>query len=156
MFTLAILLIIGGSFFSALYTFVLGIAGAPGAILTHATMRRQGTHLIPTWGLLLTLLGQVYASLAWVAAIVLFVRSSTAAHSGLGVWIVWFAAFLIAIGPASFALKEAASVHREKPQAFTVQHGAAAFTELLTVIGFFVFAFAPNMIEIAWSWVPQL
>ena len=63
----AILLGFGGTIAAALWTFALGFGGAPGALLTAAAMRRKGTNLIPTWGLLVTVAGQLYVSLTFSA-----------------------------------------------------------------------------------------
>ena len=146
----AILLGFGGAFAAALWTFVVGFAGAPGALLTARAMRRSRTTAIPTWGVFATVAGQLYASLVFTA-FVLETTASVLAHSaGFGKWVAWLVAFFVASAPAFIALKDAA-----RAEAKNVQHVATTLTAPLTAIGFFLFLFAPSIREAAWGWVPH-
>jgi len=145
-----ILLAFGGTLLAALFTFVVGLAGAPGAFLTTLAMRRTGSQAIPLWGLLLTVAGQLYASLAFVAFIIQTTSSRLAGVAGFGTWIAWTVTFLVACAPAFIALKDAARAEVKK-----VQHGATTFTAPLTAIGFLVFVLAPGVLRAGWGWVPH-
>lgn len=147
----AILLAFGGMLAAALFTFVLGFAGAPGACLTAAAMRRTGSQTIPTWGLLLTTAGQLYASLAFVASIVQTTSARLAGTAGVAKWIAWTVAFVVACAPAFIALKDAARAETKN-----VQHGASTLTAPLSLLGFFLFVFAPSVLRAGWGWVPHL
>ena len=145
-----IFLALGGTLLAALFTFVLGFAGAPGAFLTALAMRRTGSQVTPLWGLLLTVAGQLYASLAFVAFIIQTTSSRLAGVAGFGTWIAWTVTFLVACAPALIALKDAA-----RADVKTVQHDATAFTAPLTALGFLVFVLAPGVLRAGWGWIPH-
>ena len=54
--TLALALALGfvGTLAAAVVTFLLGFAGAPGALLTAAATRKRADAVIPVWGWVLT------------------------------------------------------------------------------------------------------
>lgn len=145
----AILLGMIGTFVGALYTFVIGFAGTPGAMLTEIAMRRAKTNLIPTWGLVLTLVGQLYMALAFVAFVVLTTKNHLFGMSGPVTWIAWVVAFYVSTVPGWAALKDSAQAERKN-----VQRGASAFTAPLSAIGFFLFVFFPSAAARGWPWVP--
>ena len=120
-------------------------------MLTEVAMRRANTHLIPTWGLLLTVAGQLYFSLAFVAFIVLTTNRHLSGQSGFGTWVAWIVAFLVSTVPVMAALKDSAQAERRN-----VQHGATVFTAPLTAVGFFIFLFLPSAMHPLWSWVPTV
>lgn len=146
----AILLGFAGTFAAALWTFVIGLAGAPGALLTAAAMRRIATSVIPIWGLLLTVAGQLYASLAFTAFILGTSSSVLANTTGFGKWVAWVVTFCVASAPALIALKDAA-----RAEAKNVQHAATTLTAPLATVGFLVFLFAPRIRALAWGWIPH-
>ncbi|GIW52803.1 MAG: hypothetical protein KatS3mg081_2158 [Gemmatimonadales bacterium] len=142
---MAILLAFAGTLVAALYAmFVLGLAGMPGAFLTEALSRNGEKRTISTLGLLLTILGQVYASLAFVALIVQSVRSWIGNTTGIGKWILWIVAFCVAVAPAWMALKDSNAKWKEKFEGLSpgkiVPYYAATFTAPITIIGFLAFA----------------
>jgi hypothetical protein len=147
----AILLTFGGTLLAALFTFVVGLAGAPGALLTAAAMRRAGATTIPTWGLLLTVAGQLYASLAFTAFILQTTSSRLQGADGFGGWAAWVITFFVASAPPFIALKDAAGAEVKN-----VQHGATTLTAPLTALGFVVFVLAPSVLRAGWGWVPHL
>jgi hypothetical protein len=148
-FGYAILLAMIGTLTGALWTFAVGLGGAPGAMLTELALQRKGNRLIPTWGLVLTVLGQAYVALAFVAFVLQTSQSRLAGQSGFGVWVAWIITFFVATAPATIALKDAAREQRN------VQHGATVFTVPLVTLGFFVFLFAPTIMHAGWGWVPH-
>ena len=138
----ALLLGLGGILVAAIYTFVIGLAGSPGAMLSAAAAKRSPEGITPSWGFFLTLVGQLYASLVFVALVIQFVEAHLTGITGFGRWAVWIVAFFIAVAPAGIALKDAARVQRRN-----VQHYAMTLTVPLTVIGFFVFRFFPAVMS---------
>ena len=68
----AILLAFVGMLAAALYAmFALGVAGLPGALLSEALSRNSEHPKLPILGWVLTLLGQLYVSLAFVVLVVM-------------------------------------------------------------------------------------
>jgi hypothetical protein len=145
-----ILLAFGGTLAAALWTYVVGVAGAPGALLTAAAMRRSGATAIPTWGLLATVAGQLYASLAFTAFVIQMTSAVLADTHVFSNSVAWIVTFLVACAPASIALKDAA-----RAEVKNVQHGATTLTAPLTAVGFFLFLLVPGTLEAGWSWVPR-
>jgi hypothetical protein len=141
----ALLLGVGGTFVGALWTFAVGIGGAPGL-----AMERRHTNLIPTWGLVLTVAGQLYVALCFVAFVVALTRHHLAGQSGFGTWVAWAAAWFVSSVTVWAALKDAAQA-----EVRNVQHGGAVFTALFAEIGFFPFVFAPGTMSPLWGWVPR-
>jgi hypothetical protein len=146
----AILLGFGGIFAAAIYTFVVGLAGAPGALLSAAAVKRSPDGAIPVWGLLLTVAGQLYAALVFVALVTNFVEAHLSGTTGIGKWVAWIVAFFVAVAPTVIALKDAARVEQRN-----VQHHATTLTAPLTAVGFFVFQFFPSLMNTGWGWVPR-
>jgi hypothetical protein len=146
----AILLAFGGTLAAALWTFVVGLAGTPGALLTAAAMRRTGPTAIPTWGLFVTVAGQLYGSLVFTAFVLQTTSSVVADSAGFGKWVVWLVTFFVASAPAFIALKDAA-----RAEVKNVQHVATTLTAPLTAIGFIVFLVAPRTLDAGWGWVPH-
>jgi len=148
---LAVLLGAGGVFVASFYTFVIGFAGIPGAFLSSAATKRSREETTPVWGLLLTVGGQLYASMVFVALVIHFVAAHLNDSTGPGKWAVWFVAFFVSIAPPAIALKDAA---RAQPR--NIQHIATTFTAPLTAIGFFLFLVFPAIMNMGWGWVPKL
>lgn len=146
----AILLAFGGALLAAVFTFAIGLAGAPGGVLTTAAMRRTGSATIPTWGLLLTVAGQLYASLVFTAFIVQTSSNRLQGMTGLGSWLAWIVTLFVATAPPFIALRDAA-----RTEVKSVQHGATTLTAPLAVVGFFIFVFAPSVLQAGWGWVPH-
>jgi hypothetical protein len=147
---LALLLGVGGFFAAALFTFVIGLAGAPGALLTAAVTRGKTGSEVPAWGVLLTALGQFAASLVWIAALYNSVHGWLDNGSGLGRFLVWVVALIIANAPLAVALKDAA---REPNK--NVQHVATTIASPLTLIASLVLLFVPSLLEKGFGWVPH-
>ncbi len=139
-----------GFFVAVIYTFVIGFAGLPGAILSAGATNRSPDGITPIWGLLLTMAGQLYASLCLVALSIHVVEAHFRGTTVLGKWVVWSVAFFVSIAPVIMALKDA--VHAERRN---VQHSAMTLTAPLTVLGFFLFLFFPTIMNAGWGWIPQ-
>lgn len=146
----ALLLGFGGILAAAIYTFVIGLAGVPGALLSAAAAKRSPDGATPVWGLLLTVAGQLYASLVFVALVIHLVESRLSGVTGLGKWVAWSVAFFVAVAPPVIALKDAARAVRRN-----VQHTATTLTAPLTALGFLLFQFFPALMNAGWGWVPH-
>jgi len=146
----AILLAMLGTPAAALWTVVIGFGGGPGAMLTKLAMRGNAERQTPFWGLVLTVLGQAYVALAFVAFVLQTTQARLAGQSGFGVWIAWIVTFWVANAPAVFAWEHANKQQRG------VQHEAIIFAAPLVAIGFFVFLFTPTVMHVGWRWVPHL
>ena len=156
----AILLAFVGILVAALYAmFVLGFAGMPGALLAEAVSQRSQNPRIPVLGLLLTVLGRAYASLAFVVFIVQSVRSLVGNTTGIGKWIIWIVAFCVAVAPSWMALKDSTAKWKENFEGLSagkiVPYYAATFTAPLTIVDFFIFVFFPSLISWGWGWIPH-
>ena len=147
----ALLFGFGGFFVAAIYTFIIGLAGAPGAFLSAVAAKRSPDGVTPVWGLLLTVAGQVYVSLVFVVLVIHFAEAALSEATGFSKWFAWGVAFFVAIAPITFALKDATHAERQN-----VQHIATTLTAPLTVIGFFLFKFFPTIMNAGWGWVPKL
>jgi hypothetical protein len=146
----AIVFGLGGLIVAVLYTFAIGLAGAPGALLSSAAARRSSEGATPLWGLLLTVGGQLYVSMAFVTLVIHFVGSRLSGTTGPGRSVAWIVAFFVAVAPPVMALRDAA-----RARVRNVQHIAMAFTAPLTIIGFFLLKFFPAIMNTGWGWVPQ-
>lgn len=150
LFGLTVLLAIGGTLIGALWTLAIGLGGAPGAVVSELIMRRRNTRVLPTWGVLLTVAGQLYAALCFTAFVVKNVGAVVSGLSGVGVWVMWTVACLVSEVPIWAALKDA-----HQAEVREVQHVAAALMGIPAGLGFFVFAFFPKAMGPLWNWVPQ-
>lgn len=146
----AVLFGFGGIIAAVFYTFVVGFAGVPGALLSSAATKRSGGEATPVWGIFLTVAGQLYASLVFVALVIHFVEARLSGAAKFGKWLVWGVAFFVAVAPAMLAIKDAARAERRN-----IQHSATAFTAPITVIGFFLFKLCPAIMNAGWGWVPK-
>ncbi len=149
---LVILYAVGGTLLAALWTFLIGFAGVPGALLGHALVpdenwRGKGSLL----GLAVCVVGQGYAALCFCALVVGVTRNELSHHPDLIRWVLWLVSFIVAILPASFARKDAA----KKPNKRT-QDIAVVFTFAIAVVGFWVFVFSPYVLTAGWGWIPYV
>ncbi len=157
----AILLAVVGTPVASFYTMfvVLGVAGAPGALVSEAFSRKSDEPRVSIFGLILTVVGQSYASLAFVALIVLSVRSWVADSTGFTKWILWTVAFFVAVEPAAIVFKDVnAQMAKELERAMVgrLTHCyAMPYTALITIVGFFVFVFFPSLASWGWGWTPH-
>lgn len=146
----SILLAFCGIFAASLFTFIIGFAGIPGALLSSAAAKRSVDGITPIWGLYLTVAGQLYVSLVFVTLVINIVEACIRDSVGFGKWIAWVVAFFVAVAPSSIALKDSARAEHR-----TVQHHATTITTPLTVIGFFIFKMFPLIMNTGWGWLPK-
>jgi ABC-type uncharacterized transport system permease subunit len=150
---LGILLLAGGTLLAAVWTFFLGLGGAPGAMLAHRLKPSENWHdgsgNVSWFGLAVCVIGQSYVALAFCALLVGYLTNQLSKRPDLIGWALWILAFGISTMPASFALKDAAKKAEKK-----TQDVAAAVTLAIAPIGFIVFAFAPSVMRAGWGWMP--
>jgi len=148
-----ILFAVGGIVLAAIWTFFIGFGGVPGAILSHKLAPNEnwhdgsGNYSIPA--LVVCVAGQSYLALAFSAFAVAYSRDTLTKRPDLIGWVIWMVAFVIAILPTTFALKDAA-----KKVAKKTQDVAMTITSAIGVIGFWVFFFLPAAMTTFWGWVP--
>ena len=154
LFGAVLLMGLGGSVVGRMWTFVIGLGGMPGVALTFkAAMETKPDEQLPLTipALLITVLGQLYVALVWVAFVVESTRSLGAEYAGVGKWLLWTVAFWAASVPTMGAVRSAARTERKG-----VQHVATTLTLPLAAIGLLLFIFLPVVLEVAWGWVPHL
>ena len=118
---------------------------------TAATMARSKTEAIPTSGLMLTALGQLFAMLVFTVFVVESMRSYLGGTDDLLRLLPWTAAWIVAGQPGWMALKDGVSANPR-----TVQHAAATVSTPLASLSFFTFVFIPDAVEWGFAWVPHL
>lgn len=147
-----LLLAFGGTLVAALWTFLLGLGGAPGALLAHkpsASGRpeyRSATFFIV--GLMLCVIGQYYVSLAFSAIVTALIANLVARRPDVTRWILWTVAFFVSVAPAFYAAKDAAYQENK-----TIQYLATVFALPITGIGFWLFVLYRPIIA-PWKWIP--
>ena len=150
LFTIGVLVVLGivANFVTV---FVLNIAGLPGALIVGKPGKRSKGQFI--FGSVISAIGQSFIYLAHTAFIV---NWTMLAVSLQGVsFIAWPIAFLAVILPLWMNLIHARVEDRENEHA-SPQVEALHITLILVLIGFFVFAFAPKVMEIIYNWVPYI
>jgi hypothetical protein len=157
-----VILIISSAVAWRLSLTVLNIAGLPGALIAWGASdtisnksQSVGRALRFAAGVIVSALGQSYIYLAFVAVIVNVTRLAVHDHGAFGP-VLWPVAFIAAFIPIYFCtaagVGEAATGQSEwNPQVYGI-----FYSEVLAVIGFFVFTFFPNVIALGWPWLPML
>jgi hypothetical protein len=149
-----------------LATVGLVAAAAVGVMLYIATL--PGTILSLTWtwskhfgrtrwvaGQFLSIGAVCYLALAWVAVIVTFARGWTYGASGIGKWLVWCLAFVVATLPSSTVLKTS-KAHRPRFEGQEFTETALAWGWIAAPIGFFLFSIVPATMGYGWDWVERI
>jgi hypothetical protein len=156
---ISILLAFIGMLVAALYVFVIGFSGLLGSLTSEYFARNSEKPAVSILGLILSILGQTYASLAFVALIIQSVASWVGDSSGFGKWVLWIVGFAIAIAPSQIALKDATAQwrdgFREQSVGRTTSCYATTFVAPITIIGFLLFIFFPNLLSMGWGWIPH-
>lgn len=154
----AIVFFVLGSLAACLVALLFGVAGIPGGLI--ATLVRKGESAIARGiGVLTAVLCQSYIALAFAAATVESARSITRNATGVGRWIFWASAFLVACAPSAIAVKSVASYFNDPNENHTlaalIAGRAAVHTSKISPIGFIVFVLSPSAISWGWNWVPH-
>lgn len=134
-----------------LIVFVLNIAGLLGVAVAGRPGDRTKRRFI--LGSLVSAFGQSFAYLAYTAFIVNWTALAIR-YQGVSL-VVWPVAFLAVLLPLWFNLIRARLESQEQGHA-NAQVEALHITVLLTLLGFFVFAFFPVAMQSIYSWVPYV
>lgn len=137
---------------SFLFTFILNLAGLPGALIARNQPRAQSWR----WflGFSIAVVGQLYLAAAYVAFIVNW-TSLGIQHQGLAAWLFWPIAFLASIFPV-FSNYSSAVREADEDNSSNVALDALGWTMMLSVPIFFVFVFAPIVMHFAFTWIPYI
>lgn len=146
----AVLLAVAGTFVAAAWTWVLGLAGAPGGRLSVAGARR-GREGMVTAGAVLTFLAQAYLALAFAAAAADLAAGWRAAHAGEPGWPVWLVGWYVGTAPALLLTRD-----RAKAVAHHVRARLVGATFWIVLAGFWVFVRWPALAGLGWPWLPSL
>ena len=146
-----VVLIILGIIINFVAVFVLNFAGLLGALLAGKPGKRSKGQFI--FGSIISAIGQSFVYLAYTAFVV---NCTMLAISKQGVsFIIWPIAFLAVVLPLWFNLIHARVEAKEMEHA-SAQTEALHITFFLSLIGFFIFAFIPKVMEIIYSWIPYI
>jgi hypothetical protein len=150
---LSVALIVCGFVVSRVSLTLLNIAGLPGALIAWGTSdkaRTTGGVVRFALGVMISMIGQLYVYLAWVGVIVNFVKHESGAVLAA---VIWPVAFIAAFFPVYFCGAAAAAEAGAGESEWNPQVYAILYTEIGTVIGFFIFAFFPKVVAVGWPWI---
>jgi len=125
---------------------IMGISGAPGAMLFDAGQKRQNA-LVSNVGFFITALAQSFVVGAYSVFVVSLLRTIAEAYPGLPTWPLWIAAFFHSVAVPMHGMKE-------RPEEPTAQHHTLGIVSLMASIVFFLMAFTPNTLSSIYGWVP--
>lgn len=134
-----------------LAVFVLNIAGLPGALLAGKPGARSKSQFM--FGSVVSAIGQSFVYLAFTAFIVNWTMLAIG-HQKVSI-LAWPFAFLAVLLPLWFNLIRARLESRELGHA-NAQVEGLHITLLLTLLGFFAFAFFPSIMQSIYGWVPYV
>ena len=153
----ALLLVVFGVVANFLAGFLLNIAGLPGALLAGTPGHRTKQRF--KFGAAIAAVGHSYLYLAYVAFIVNWTMRAARRDDVPLSFVLWPIAFFAVMIPIYVnwirARVEAKEVLRETGFA-NPQVDGLQYSLVTTFIAFFVFAFAPNVMRLAWAWVPYV
>lgn len=150
LFSIAVLVVLG-IIANFVAVFILNVAGVPGALIAGKPNKRSKGQFI--FGSIISSIGQSFVYLAYTAFIVSW---TMLAISEQGVsFLIWPIAFLAVVLPLWINLIRARVEAKEMEHA-NAQTEALHITLLLTLLGFFIFAFVPKVMEIIYSWLPYI
>ena len=147
---LAALFGILGTFAAVAGTFLLKLAGLPGAAIARVGTRSGRTSVIRS-GITLTFLIDAFLVLTFAALVVRTIHALLESRSGLPAWPLWIVGWYVATAPVLFGGK-----HR--PGATARDASDIAFALALPMIGlaYWVFVRWPGVMDWGWSWVPTV
>lgn len=146
------MLVIWGFVANFFAVFILNIAGIPGALIAGQPGTRAKVQFI--FGSIVSAIGQSYVYLAYTAFIVNWTAGAIA-KQGVS-FIIWPVAFLAVMLPICGNLSDARTEAKTDGYVTNAQIEALFLTVLLTLVGFFIFAFIPNVVETIYNWVPYV
>ena len=143
---------VGNFLAGVIWSFAMAIPNGLGSVVIHVGERRD-SEVVKQTGIFLCEVSMSYVALMFTGAIVGSVRSLLRdANAGFG-WAIlyWPAAFLLCAVPTTCGLK---SVLYDRSHDGPMLRRMATTAFMLNGVGFFLFAFAPSLMYVAWGWVP--
>lgn len=146
-------------FGSFMGTIITNLGGLPGAIIAlNANWETRWKSVRWILGFIVTMVGQSYIALAWVALVVSVIRLFVAAQD-VWVWPLWIVGFFTAISVAAGANRQSIQEQRLGGEIAEiarkgVQYQALPGSGIVSVIGFFVFVFFRNLLSLMFGWLP--
>lgn len=145
-FSTVLLLIVYGIVAFYLSTYILNIAGLPGALLARKSKKDSGLYIL---GSLVSALGQSFIYLAYISFIV---RYGLEASN----FVVWIFVFLSSMGPIVQNTNIAEREAREDGYHTNPQIKGLNISIIISLIAFFVFVFNPDFMESIYGWVSNI
>jgi hypothetical protein len=147
---LAALVGILGTFVAVAWTYLLKVAGLPGAAIVRAGTRYGKTWVVRS-GIALTFLIDAFLVLTFAALVVRTIQAALASRPGLSPWPLWIVGWYLATAPVLFGGKHL-------PGAAARDASDTAFALALPMVGLAYWAFVrwPEVMDWGWSWVPTL
>jgi len=130
----------------AIVMVIMGLAGAPGALIFEAGKKTKNV-LLSVLGFVLSALGQSYVVGAYAVFVVSLLRWFSEARPNIPTWPLWIAAFFHSLAAPEYA-------KRERAKEPTAQHYSLGIVVLLSIVFFFIMVFAPNTLNPIYGWVP--
>jgi hypothetical protein len=130
----------------AIVMMIMGLAGAPGAMLFAAGQKTRNVFLTAC-GFIVAALGQSYVVGAYTVFVVGLLRWFSEGRPDVPTWPLWIAAFFHSGAAPTYGMKE-------RPEEPTAQHHTLGLVQLLATAVFFIVAFAPNTLKPIYGWVP--
>lgn len=134
------------------------LAATPGTLIACFAGSRKWLWFLAS---AITVLGMLYVALALTAWATSFVRVQIMPKTGILLdGLAWIIAFFVSNSPAwrllGSSTKRIKKAIQEgvRDEALAFQHKAYSALINLSVIGFFVLAFAPKLVEMGWGWIP--
>lgn len=135
-----------GSFAIAIIILVMGLAGAPGALLYELGRKNNSSFLI-ILGLLLAGVGQAFIICAYTVFVVSIMRFYLEGHPNIPSWPLWIAAFFQSMAAPSHALKDRSAEN-------TAQYMTLGCVGFAALIVFAFLVFVPESVKSIYFWVP--
>ncbi len=130
----------------AIVMMIMGLAGAPGAMLFAAGQKTKNA-ILTACGFIVAALGQLYVVGAYTVYVVGLLRWFSEGRPDVPTWPLWIAAFFHSGAAPAYGMKE-------RPEEPTAQHHTLGLVALLATAVFFIVAFAPNTLKPVYGWVP--
>lgn len=138
--------------FAAVLAPLIGLGGAPGA-LVHLRGERSGSTWLRSTGSVLCLVGQSYVALLLTAVVAESVRSlATGVGFPITVAVMWFMGWMIANGPVWAATKDAQTAAQP-----TVQYVMVSISGWVPAVAYWPLVLWPGLAPwLGAGWVPHL
>lgn len=130
----------------AVVIILMGLAGAPGAIMFDLG-RKSNQMLTTIVGFALSALGQAFIVGAYAVFVVGLLRWFAEVRPDIPTWPLWIAAFFHSGAVPVYGMKE-------QPDEPTAQHHSLGLVGFAATVVFLVVAFAPDSLQTVYGWVP--